>query len=78
MSLRTNNRNVAKRWANSHTAKSNNGQLSTDGRNLYSYNQLIGITLQDGTKVALDPLPHPKEPWDDLVLAGACQLAISI
>ena len=54
MSLRTNNRNVAKRWANSHAAKSNNGQLSTDGQNLYSYNQLIGITLQDGTKVALE------------------------
>ena len=54
MSNRTVNRNVARSWSVSREAQSHNGQLSTDGRNLYSYNQLIGITLDDGTKVALE------------------------
>ena len=54
MSFRTNNRNVAREWSLGIDAQSHNRQLSTDGENLYSYNQLIGITLEDGTKVALE------------------------
>ncbi len=54
MSIRTTNRNVASNWSRSRASHSNNKQLRTDGVNLYSYNQLIGITLDDGTKVALE------------------------
>ena len=54
MSNRTVNRNVARRWSVNREAQSHNGQLSTDGESLYSYSQLIGITLGDGTKVALE------------------------
>ena len=51
---RTNNSNVAANWAASRQSQSHNGQLSTDGQNLYSYRQLIGITLNNGEKVALN------------------------
>ena len=51
---RTDNRNVATNWACNTPVKSHNGQFSTDGQNLFSYNQLVGITLADGTKIALN------------------------
>ena len=54
MSNRTTNRNVASNWSIGRGAQSHNGQFSTNGEDLYSYNQIIGITLDDGTKVALE------------------------
>jgi len=51
---RTTNQKVAASWAIGNESQSHNGQLSTDGRNLYSYRQLIGLTLVDGTKVTLN------------------------
>jgi hypothetical protein len=50
----TTNKNVAYNWACGKLSRSHNGQLSTDGQNLYSYRQLIGITLDNGDKVALN------------------------
>jgi len=51
---RTHNNNVAVNWSYGIESQSHNGQFSTDGRNLFSYNQLIGITLVNGDKVALN------------------------
>ena len=51
---RTHNNNVAVNWSCSRASQSHNGQFSTDGQNLFSYNQLIGITLPNGQKVALN------------------------
>ncbi len=51
---RTTNKNVAYNWACGKLSQSHNGQLSTDGQHLYSYRQLIGITLANGDKVALN------------------------
>ena len=51
---RTTNSNVAYNWSNGKLSQSHNGQLSTDGQHLYSYRQLIGITLSNGDKVALN------------------------
>jgi len=51
---RTHNNNVAVNWSCNRESQSHNGQFSTDGRNLYSYNQLIGITLANGDKIALN------------------------
>ena len=51
---RTHNNNVAVNWACNIESQSHNGQFSTDGKNLFSYNQLVGITLADGTKIALN------------------------
>ena len=50
----TTNKNVAYNWACGKLSRSHNGQLSTDGQNLYSYRQLIGITLDNGDKIALN------------------------
>ena len=50
----TPNKNVAYNWSNGKLSRSHNGQLSTDGQNLYSYRQLIGITLDNGDKIALN------------------------
>jgi len=51
---RTNNNNVAVNWYYNIESQSHNGQFSTDGQNLYSYRQLVGITLANGDKVALN------------------------
>ena len=51
---RTHNNNVAVNWSCSIESQSHNGQFSTDGKKLFSYNQLIGITLSNGDKVALN------------------------
>ena len=53
-SIRTNNDGVVENWKYNRTSHSNNKQLTTDGQNLYSYRQLVGITLNDGTKVSLN------------------------
>ena len=55
---RTNNMSVATNWAMNFAIQSHNGQFSTDGKKLFSYNQLIGITLADGTKIALNYMRH--------------------
>ncbi len=52
--IRTSNPNIPRRWSSSQAAYSSNKQYSTDGANLYSYNKLIGITLDNGDKVLLD------------------------
>ena len=53
MSIRTTNNNVAKYWAQSTPAHSNNKQYTTDGFNLFSYNLCIGKTI-NGQKILLD------------------------
>lgn len=52
--MRTNNKNVARAWHNGQDAQSHNGNYHTDGRNLYSYRMLIGVTAPDGTKYLLN------------------------
>lgn len=52
--MRTNNKNVARAWHNGEFAQSHNGNYHTDGRNLYSYRMLIGVTAPDGTKYLLN------------------------
>ena len=47
-----NNNQVSIAWASDRKASS--GNMSTDGHTIYSYKLVIGITLHDGTKVALD------------------------
>jgi hypothetical protein len=54
MTIRTTNPEVPRFWANGIAARSGNGQFSTNGESLFSYSQLIGRTLNDGTKVLLD------------------------
>ena len=47
------NSNVVDYFRNNKKAKSSNGNLSTDGQKLYSYNMLIGIT-KNNKKLVLD------------------------
>ena len=54
MTIRTTNSNVPSYWTRSQPARSHNGQYSTDGQNLYSYNKRIGLTLHNGDKILLD------------------------
>lgn len=51
---RTNNGGVAKAWANSEGARSNNGNYHTDGIKLFSYSTMIGYTSDEGQKVLLE------------------------
>ena len=39
-----NNENVVQNWRDGKKGKSGNGNLATDGYNLYSYKMLIGVT----------------------------------
>ena len=50
----TTNSNIPAHWNRNQPARSHNGQYSTDGQNLYSYNKRIGLTLHNGDKVLLD------------------------
>ena len=43
---------VAERWVNGQSGKGFN--MHTDGQNLWSYNKIIGRTLEDGTKQVLN------------------------
>ena len=52
-SQRTNNTNVVKNWSLGIASHSNNKQLWTDGKYLFSYNLCIGKTI-DGQKVVFD------------------------
>ena len=52
--MKTTNENVAMNWYR-NTASTNHGDtMSTNGRDLYSYNLLIGFTTQQGVKILLD------------------------
>tara|TARA_R110002020_G_scaffold360764_1_gene573525 strand:+ start:403 stop:678 length:276 start_codon:yes stop_codon:yes gene_type:complete len=51
--IRTTNKNVPYYWYHSRSAKSGNGQYSTDGDKLRSYNKVIGIT-EGGQKILLE------------------------
>jgi len=51
---RTNNEGVAKAWRSNKQAQSSNGNFSTNGKELYSYNKMIGYTSEEGQKVLLD------------------------
>lgn len=42
---------VAKMWVQGKSAKTHNGNMSTDGDNLYSYRMLIGRTVNDVKQV---------------------------
>lgn len=48
------NAEVCYQWFNGLSGKSDNGNLSTDGHNLYSYQMLIGITTKDNEKHVLN------------------------
>ena len=54
MPNRTDNRNVARAWANSRQAESHTRHLRTDGTFLHSYSLMIGFTADDGSKVLLN------------------------
>lgn len=47
------NRQVAQSWFNGQACKSSNGNLHTDGANLYSRDLRIGATLANGEKLVL-------------------------
>lgn len=49
-----NNSQVASNWLKNKSGKSSNGNLKTDGNFVWSYNMIIGRTLEDGTKQVLD------------------------
>jgi hypothetical protein len=51
--MRTNNRGVLQAWSQGAAAHSNNSNLTTDGKSLWSYALKIGVTV-DGTKIAGD------------------------
>ena len=52
--IKTTNSEVPKYWMEGRKAKSGNGQFSTDGNNLFSYNKRIGATTTSGDKVVFD------------------------
>ena len=45
--MKTNNNNVIKSWLNGRAAESHNGNLSTNGWDLWSYSLKIGTRLGD-------------------------------
>ena len=47
------NRQVVESWKNGKKGKSSNGNLRTDGKNLFSYQMLIGTTYK-GKKISLN------------------------
>lgn len=50
----TTNKGVGTAWLNGQSAKSHNGNMSTDGHNIWSFDMVIGRTMPDGTKQLLD------------------------
>ena len=51
---RTTNRGVIRAWVRGEPARSSTGNLTTDGRTLWSYRLAIGTTDDNGASVALD------------------------
>lgn len=52
--MKTTNENVALNWYRNTASTNHGGSMSTNGRDLYSYNLLIGFTTQQGVKILLD------------------------
>ena len=52
--MKTTNENVAINWYRNTPSTNHGGTMSTNGRDLYSYNLLIGFTTQSGKKILLD------------------------
>ena len=51
---RVNNYEVARAWSESRAATSHTGNLSTDGKEIYSYSLQVGDTTEDGKKILKD------------------------
>jgi len=51
---RVSNYEVAKAWAENRVATSHTGNLSTDGKEIYSYRLQVGDTTEDGNKILKD------------------------
>lgn len=49
-----NNEDVAQNWIDGKRAANGRGNFTTDGVLLFSYDMLIGVTLEDGQKVVLN------------------------
>lgn len=52
--MKTTNENVAINWYRNTASTNHGGSMSTNGKDLYSYNLLIGFTTQSGKKILLD------------------------
>ena len=52
--MKTTNENVAINWYRNTASTNHGGTMSTNGKDLYSYNLLIGFTTQQGVKILLD------------------------
>ena len=52
--MKTTCENVAINWYRNTASTNHTGTFSTNGRDLYSYNLLIGFTTQQGVKILLD------------------------
>ena len=52
--IRTTNENIAYYWARGEAARNGNGSYTTNGKNLLSYNLMIGDTSPDGEKILFD------------------------
>lgn len=52
--IRTTNENIAYYWARGKAACNSNGSYTTNGKNLFSYNLMIGDTSPAGEKILFD------------------------
>ena len=52
--IKTTNENVPYYWSKGQAARNHTGSLSTNGKNLFSYNLMIGDTSPDGEKILFD------------------------
>ena len=52
--IRTTNENIAYYWVKGQAARNGNGSYTTNGKNLFSYNLMIGDTSPDGEKILFD------------------------
>ena len=52
--IKTTNENIAYYWARGKAARNGNGSYTTNGKNLFSYNLMIGDTSPNGEKILFD------------------------
>lgn len=52
--MKTTNENVAINWYRNTASTNHSATFSTNGRDLFSYNLLVGFTTQSGKKILLD------------------------
>ena len=52
--IKTTNENVPYYWSKGQAARNHTGSLSTNGKNLFSYNLMIVDTSPDGEKILFD------------------------